>query len=80
MSEKSYDFIGQIGEIFEHSGQFMVKFVKFNHMYKYFVWPELEDSDIVTKEAVVKVLPAPIISRRGNTFTFPIDFGNVKFL
>lgn len=49
--------------------------IKFLKGYKQnFIWPEIDDIDIVIQENIVQYLPNPKRGRRGNTFIFSVDF------
>lgn len=56
-----------------------VKFLKCNK--KSFTWPEVDDVDIVSNENIVKVLPNPSHGRRGDHYTFSVNFSdyNISF-
>lgn len=62
-------FVGQIGNKNEEG--WLVNFLKYTH--NTFTWPEIEDSDTVVDEDIVRVLPEPFKSRR-DTLSFEVDF------
>lgn len=59
-----------------HDSDWNVKFVKFKD--GHFFWPEIEDHDTISSEDVVKVLPVPIIDRRGDSMTFSVKLDGYK--
>ncbi|KAK9702510.1 hypothetical protein QE152_g29920 [Popillia japonica] len=63
-------YIGQIIEKIDL--EWKVKFTKFAN--KKFFWPDIDAVDIIPEEDIVKILPDPVINRRGGGLTFTVQF------
>ncbi|CAG9822250.1 unnamed protein product [Phaedon cochleariae] len=71
-------FVGQIIEMVENEP--VVKFARKINKVKLtrktvFVFPDIEDSSLISEENIIRVLPTPLYGRRGE-IEFPVDFSN----
>lgn len=67
-----------VGQIIENTNEgWLLKFTKYRD--KYFFWPEKEDTDLVDSENILKILPEPLKSRRGDNLIIKIDFTKYHF-
>lgn len=62
--------MGQITH--EENETWTVKFTKYTD--ESFIWPNIDDTDVVTNDDIIRILPKPLITRRGL-----LKFENIKF-
>lgn len=63
-------FIGQVKAVLENQ-EFQIKFVrKFKNN---FIWPQVDDTDVIKVDNIITSLPDPTLTRRGS-FNFSINF------
>lgn len=62
-----------VGKVIEKNGadEWQIKFARFRK--NKFIWPNVEDEDIVDSANIVRILPEPTEDRRGITFSVKFD-------
>ncbi|XP_072401000.1 uncharacterized protein [Diabrotica undecimpunctata] len=74
-------FIGTIVGFDQENNNPIVKFTKKKKNNNYtFYWPANDDTDTVSRENIVMILPDPVENRRGKSFQFSVSFKGLNFV